>query len=105
MHSIVIAVHIVACLTLIIVILLQSGKGADMGAAFGGAASTVFGAGGGGNVMTKITTVTAVTFMATSLTLARERAFYGPLGSPSTGDGHSAAASAAAAPAADAAAE
>ncbi len=70
MSAFIVAIHILTCITLILVVLLQSGKGADMGAAFGGAGSTVFGPGGGGSVMTKITAVTAITFMATSLTLA-----------------------------------
>ncbi len=70
MDTIIIAVHVVTCLVLILVILLQSGKGADMGAAFGGAGSTVFGPSSGGNALTKITTGAAITFMCTSLALA-----------------------------------
>lgn len=63
-------VHILVCLGLIVVVLLQTGKGTDMGAAFGGGASTtVFGGSGAGNLLTRVTTGMAVVFMLTSLTL------------------------------------
>lgn len=63
-------VHILVCIGLIIVVLLQTGKGADMGAAFGGgSSSTVFGSSGAGNFLTRLTTGMAVVFMLTSLTL------------------------------------
>jgi len=62
--------NIMAGLFLVGVVLLQTGKGADMGAVFGGASSTVFGPGGGGSVLTKITVATAAVFMLTSLMLA-----------------------------------
>ena len=63
--------HIVACFALIAIVLLQHGKGADMGAAFGGGASnTVFGARGAGNFLTKLTTGCVVVFMLTSITLS-----------------------------------
>ena len=63
-------VHVLACLFLIVVVLLQTGKGADMGAAFGGGSQTLFGASGAGNLLTKLTTGTAVAFMITSLILS-----------------------------------
>ena len=70
--------HVMVCLILIIVVLLQRGKGAEIGAVFGGgASSTVFGSRGAGNFMSRLTTGAAVTFMVTSLLLAyyaRERA-------------------------------
>ena len=63
--------HVMVCLVLIVVVLLQRGKGAEIGAVFGGGAgSTVFGSRGAGNFLTKITTGAAVLFMLTSLTLA-----------------------------------
>lgn len=63
--------HILACFALIAIVLLQHGKGADMGAAFGGGASnTVFGARGAGNFLTKLTTGCVVVFMLTSITLS-----------------------------------
>lgn len=63
-------VHVVACLFLIGVVLLQQGKGADMGAVFGGSSSTIFGSGGAGNFLTRLTTGMAVVFMLTSLVLS-----------------------------------
>jgi preprotein translocase subunit SecG len=68
--SIVITVlHVVACFVLIVVVLLQTGKGADIGAVFGGSSQTIFGSSGAGNLLTRLTTWTAVVFMATSLLL------------------------------------
>ena len=63
--------HVAVCLFLIAVVLLQSGKGAEMGASFGSSGSqSVFGAGGGTTFLSKLTTGAAVIFMLTSLTLA-----------------------------------
>jgi preprotein translocase subunit SecG len=63
--------HVLACLFLIVIVLLQRGKGAEMGAVFGGGAgATVFGSRGAGNFLTRMTTAAAVVFMVTSLTLA-----------------------------------
>lgn len=62
-------VHVLACLFLVIVILLQPGKSGGMGA-FGGGAQQVFGGRGAGNFLTKTTWVTATTFFLTSITLA-----------------------------------
>ncbi len=63
--------HVMVCLVLVIVVLLQHGKGADIGAVFGGgASSTVFGSRGAGNFLTKLTTASALIFMVTSLSLA-----------------------------------
>ncbi|MBW2712471.1 MAG: preprotein translocase subunit SecG [Deltaproteobacteria bacterium] len=60
--------HLLACFVLIVVVLLQRGKGADMGAMFGGGASaTVFGSRGAGNFFTKLTTAAVITFFVTSL--------------------------------------
>jgi preprotein translocase subunit SecG len=65
------ALHVMACFVLIVVVLLQRGKGADMGAVFGsGASSTVFGSRGAGNFLTKLTTGSAIIFMLTSLVLS-----------------------------------
>lgn len=64
-------VHVIVCLFLIIVVLLQSGKAADLAGAFGGMGSqTAFGARGAATVLTKATTVAAVLFMVTSLSLS-----------------------------------
>ena len=62
-------IHVLACLFLITVVLLQTGKGADMGAVFGGGSQTLFGSTGAGNFLTKLTTATAIAFMITSLIL------------------------------------
>jgi len=62
--------HVAVCIILILVILLQAGKGANMGAAFGGASQTVFGSSGPAGFLGKMTTVTAILFMITSLTLS-----------------------------------
>jgi preprotein translocase subunit SecG len=63
--------HLIACVFLILVVLLQTGKGAEMGAVFGGGGgSTLFGASGAGNFLTKLTTGTAIVFFLTSLFLA-----------------------------------
>ena len=71
MSIIVIVLHIVVCLALILIVLLQTGKGADMGAAFGGGSSqTLFGSTGASTFLSKATTGAAVLFMLTSLTLA-----------------------------------
>ena len=65
-------VYIVVCLFLIVVVLLQHGKGADIGVSLGaGSSNTVFGARGAGNFLTKLTTVSAVLFMVLAFTLAR----------------------------------
>jgi len=63
-------IHIIVCLFLIAVVLLQSGKGAEMGAAFGGSSQTLFGSRGAASFLSKMTTFAAIVFMITSLTLA-----------------------------------
>jgi preprotein translocase subunit SecG len=64
-------IHILACLFLIIVVLLQHGKSADIAAAFGGMGSqTAFGPRGAATLLTKVTTACAIIFMLTSITLA-----------------------------------
>jgi preprotein translocase subunit SecG len=70
MINVVYIVHILACLGLILIVLLQTGKGADMGAAFGGSSQTVFGSTGAATFLSKLTTIVAVVFMITSLGLA-----------------------------------
>ena len=71
MGTVLVVLHVVACIFLIAVVLLQRGKGAEIGAVFGsGASSTVFGSRGAGNFLTKLTTVSAVIFMLTSLSLS-----------------------------------
>jgi len=69
--SIINGVHIIACIFLILVVLLQQGKGGGLGAGFGSSATRqVFGGRGAGNLLTRLTAVTAVVFMTTSVVLA-----------------------------------
>ncbi|MBF0118202.1 MAG: preprotein translocase subunit SecG [Desulfobacterales bacterium] len=71
MQIFLIVIHVIVCVALILIVLLQTGKGASMGAAFGGGSSqTLFGSGGASTFLSKATTVAAVVFMITSLALA-----------------------------------
>ena len=71
MTTIIVTLHITVCVLLILIVLLQSGKGAEMGVSMGGGAGqTLFGASGPATLLTKITTAVAIIFMLTSLTLA-----------------------------------
>jgi len=71
MTTILIIVHVLVCVALIMIVLLQTGKGADMGAAFGGGGSqTLFGSTGASTFLSKATTAAAIVFMLTSLALA-----------------------------------
>jgi preprotein translocase subunit SecG len=69
MHTFVSVVHIVTCVLLVLVVLIQSGKGAEISASFSGSSQTVFGSSGGANFFTYFTQVAAAVFMITSLTL------------------------------------
>ncbi|MGC3973183.1 MAG: preprotein translocase subunit SecG [Nitrospira sp.] len=70
MYTLLIIIHVIVCLLMIGAILLQSGKGAEIGAAFGGSSQTVFGSRGPANFLSKFTVITAFVFMFTSLSLA-----------------------------------
>lgn len=70
MVNIIIFIHILVCLFLVVIVLLQHGKGADVGATFGGAGNTVFGTDGPVPLLNKVTTGAAIIFMVTSVTLA-----------------------------------
>ena len=71
MYYLVLFVHVVVCIFLIIVILLQSGKAADLAGAFGGMGSqTAFGPRGSATLLSKATTISAVLFMITSMSLS-----------------------------------
>ena len=71
MHIVLIIVHVLACFGIIGIVLLQSGKGADIGSAFGGAGSqAVFGSMGTPTLLGKITTAIAIVFTLTSFSLA-----------------------------------
>ena len=71
MFYILLMIQAALCLMMIGLVLLQQGKGADMGAAFGGGASSVFGASGAGNFISRLTTGVCVAFMVTSVLLVR----------------------------------
>ncbi len=78
MYTLAVVVHVMVCFLMIASILLQSGKGAEIGAAFGGSSQTVFGSRGPGTFLSKVTVATAIIFMLTSLSLAvlsKERTF------------------------------
>jgi preprotein translocase subunit SecG len=67
-----VALHVLVCLAIIGIVLLQAGKGADIGSAFGGGGSqAVFGSMGTPTILGKITTVVAILFMITSFSLAK----------------------------------
>ncbi len=70
MYTVFIVLHLIVCLFLIFIILIQSSKGAEMGAAFGGSSQTLFGSRGASTVIGKVTTAVAILFMLTSLSLA-----------------------------------
>ena len=83
MYYLVLAIHVIVCLFLIVVILLQSGKAADLAGAFGGMGSqTAFGPRGSATLLSKATTVSAAVFMITSMTLSIQ------LGNEERGCGH-----------------
>lgn len=70
-EQLVLVIHVVAALAVIGLVLIQQGKGADMGSGFGGGASnTVFGSAGAGNFLTRLTTWIAIAFFVTSFGLA-----------------------------------
>jgi preprotein translocase subunit SecG len=78
MYIFLIIIHVLVCVLMVGAILLQSGKGAEIGASFGGSSQTVFGSRGPANFLSKFTVVVAAVFMLTSLglaILAKERTF------------------------------
>jgi preprotein translocase subunit SecG len=78
MYTLAVIIHVIVCFLMIASILLQAGKGAEIGAAFGGSSQTVFGSRGPGTFLSKVTIGAAVIFMLTSLGLAllsKERTF------------------------------
>jgi preprotein translocase subunit SecG len=70
MTTLLIIVHVFVCLFLICIVLLQHGKGADIGATFGGSSQSLFGTEGPVPLLNKITTLAAIVFMGTSISLA-----------------------------------
>lgn len=74
MDNLLVIVHVIVCLFLVIIVLLQHGKGADIGATFGGSSQSLFGTEGPLPLLNKITTSAAIIFMLTSVTLAYKSA-------------------------------
>ena len=70
MQILITVIHVTVCIILVLVVLLQAGKGANMGAVFGGSSQTIFGSGGPGTFLGKMTTIVAVIFMLTSFSLS-----------------------------------
>ena len=70
MTTLIIVLHIIVCFFLIGIVLLQHGKGADIGATFGGSSQSLFGTEGPLPLLNKITTLAAIIFMGTSVALA-----------------------------------
>ena len=70
MYEVLLVIYLLVAIALIALIMVQQGKGADMGASFGaGGSNTVFGAGGSGNFLTRMTAIVAVSFFLISLLL------------------------------------
>ncbi len=70
MFTVLTILHVIVCVFLIFIVLIQSSKGAEMGAAFGGSSQTLFGSRGAATFLNKLTTGAAIFFMVTSLSLA-----------------------------------
>jgi preprotein translocase subunit SecG len=70
MQTALVALHLIICIALIVIVLLQTGKGSEIGAVFGSSSQTLFGSTGGGTFFGKLTTCVAVIFLLTSLILA-----------------------------------
>ncbi len=69
MQTLVTVIHVITCFLLVLVILVQSGKGAEISTSLAGSSQTVFGSSGGANVFSRFTSIAAGVFMVTSLTL------------------------------------
>jgi preprotein translocase subunit SecG len=83
LQSVMLAVHVLTAVALVVLVLLQQGKGADMGAAFGtGSAGSVFGAAGSANFLSRSTAIAATVFFVTSVALT----YYGSR-APSVSEG------------------
>jgi len=70
MQTALVVLHLIICLALIVIVLLQTGKGSEIGAVFGSSSQTLFGSTGGSTFFGKLTTGIAIVFMLTSLILA-----------------------------------
>jgi preprotein translocase subunit SecG len=71
MYTFVLSIHIILAVVLVSLVLLQQGKGADVGAVMGGGANSLFGVGGASSLLVRMTTLIAICFMLTSVVLVR----------------------------------
>src|SRR4030095_6846355 len=78
MVGFILTIHFIVCIFMIIIILFQAGKGAEVGAAFGGSSQTVFGPRGAATFLSKLTTISAIIFLVTSISLANAPKSKGP---------------------------
>jgi preprotein translocase subunit SecG len=69
MQTLVTVIHVVTCILLVLVVLIQSGKGAEISTSLAGSSQTVFGSSGGANFFTRFTSAAAAVFMVTSVAL------------------------------------
>jgi preprotein translocase subunit SecG len=69
MSTFVTVLHVFTCILLVLVVLIQSGKGAEISASFGGSSQTVFGSSGGSTFFSRFTAIAATIFFITSMTL------------------------------------
>ena len=69
MQTLITVIHIFTCVLIVLLVLIQSGKGAEISTSFAGSSQTVFGSSGGANFFTRLTSGAAAVFMTTSLTL------------------------------------
>ena len=69
MQTLVTVIHVITCIFLVILVLIQSGKGAEISASLGGSSQTIFGSSGGANFFTRLTGALAAIFMVTSVVL------------------------------------
>ena len=69
MQTLITVIHVFTCVLLVLVVLIQSGKGAEISSSFGGSSQTIFGSSGGANFFTRLTSSLAVIFMVTSVVL------------------------------------
>jgi len=81
MTSILIVIHVLVAIAIVALVLVQHGRGADMGAAFGGGSQTLFGARGSANFLSRVTALLAAIFFMTSISLAY---IYGSTRAPSS---------------------
>jgi preprotein translocase subunit SecG len=70
MQTVLVVLHLIICVSLIMIVLLQTGKGSEIGAVFGSSSQTLFGSTGGSTFFSKLTAGVAIVFMITSLILA-----------------------------------